>query len=413
VARFPFLADPDHYVACDTDLIADHEARAYWLDLFGSHFTVQLDAAAANGISAAACSRAREALDRELALLRDQPDRHGRLDILTLDVLRREALAAGEIDDEFRPIKQRENEAAVRAFPERLAVLDTVPEARRFEQLVRGVLAGNLFDMGVPGTADRFGRQTIPFETVLAEVPPRPWLYDDLEAAAGWLEAATPRKAVLFADNAGADAVLGVLPLARHLLQRDMDVVLTANERPSLNDITAAELRAIVEQAAAIDTVFVSDLITIVSSGNAAPLIDLGDISDELADAARDAGLVVLIGMGRAIESNWSARFTCPSLRIAMLKDPQVARTVRGSLYDAVCRWEEATKRREEPGEGLEDPSAPVVSPARLGPPGIARRSCVCTASPRRGKPVRRNGPLAHTQVPSSWRFALRSCLSP
>lgn len=36
--------------------------------------------------------------------------------------------------------------------------------------------------------------------------------------------------------------VLGMLPLARELLKKGCRVVLTANETPSINDITAEEL---------------------------------------------------------------------------------------------------------------------------------------------------------------------------
>ena len=53
------------------------------------------------------------------------------------------------------------------------------------------------------------------------------------------------RKALIFVDNAGADVVLGVLPLARELTRRGTQVVLAANELPSINDITFAELDAL------------------------------------------------------------------------------------------------------------------------------------------------------------------------
>ncbi len=50
-------------------------------------------------------------------------------------------------------------------------------------------------------------------------------------------------------DNAGADIVLGMLPLARELLRMGSEVVLAANTQPAINDITAAELRAVVAAA--------------------------------------------------------------------------------------------------------------------------------------------------------------------
>lgn len=40
--------------------------------------------------------------------------------------------------------------------------------------------------------------------------------------------------------------------------------------------------------------------------------------------AAEDVDLVVVEGMGRAIETNLYASFTCDSLKLAMVKHPEV-----------------------------------------------------------------------------------------
>lgn len=44
--------------------------------------------------------------------------------------------------------------------------------------------------------------------------------------------------------------VLGMLPLARELLKMGCEVVLTANSLPAINDITAQELRELVQRVA-------------------------------------------------------------------------------------------------------------------------------------------------------------------
>ena len=44
--------------------------------------------------------------------------------------------------------------------------------------------------------------------------------------------------------------VLGMLPLARELLRGGAEVVLVANSQPAINDITASELRSLLEVAA-------------------------------------------------------------------------------------------------------------------------------------------------------------------
>jgi hypothetical protein len=52
-------------------------------------------------------------------------------------------------------------------------------------------------------------------------------------------------------------------------------------------------------------------------------------------------------GMGRSIETNLNARLTVDSLKIGMIKHPEVAAALGGRLYDCVCKFE----RAEEPGE--------------------------------------------------------------
>jgi hypothetical protein len=46
------------------------------------------------------------------------------------------------------------------------------------------------------------------------------------------------KKIVIFVDNSGADIVLGILPLARYFLKKKSQVILAANDFPSVNDIT-------------------------------------------------------------------------------------------------------------------------------------------------------------------------------
>jgi hypothetical protein len=62
-------------------------------------------------------------------------------------------------------------------------------------------------------------------------------------------------QAVILLDNSGADAVLGIIPLARELARRGATVVLAANSLPALNDITDVELKQVMELAAQVDPV--------------------------------------------------------------------------------------------------------------------------------------------------------------
>jgi len=62
-----------------------------------------------------------------------------------------------------------------------------------------------------------------------SELSGRPWLLDDLEKfSAIWHNDPFPyKKAVVFVDNAGADVVLGILPLVREMLRKGVQVRMT------------------------------------------------------------------------------------------------------------------------------------------------------------------------------------------
>ncbi|NNM27656.1 MAG: DUF89 family protein, partial [Phycisphaerales bacterium] len=296
MATFPLLLDEGGYRATTSDLGVDADARGYWLAAFRSQLEVQLEAAAAQGAAAAVCDEARRGLEAMLTRFRDGAPGGGRFDLLVLDAWRRRVLRRAGIVDEFRHIKQRENAAALAELPAWLTRIDSAAPAERWELIVRGLLAGNLFDMGAAETADRFAAGVVPAADGHARVPPRPWRYDDLPEAEAWIEAARPAAAVIFADNAGADAVLGVLPLARWLHRRVTRVVVAANRGPSLNDVTAAELEDLRDAATKTDPEFAGSWLEIVDSGRTAPLIDLKRVSARLAAAAADAELCVLLG---------------------------------------------------------------------------------------------------------------------
>ena len=66
--------------------------------------------------------------------------------------------------------------------------------------------------------------------------------------------------AVVFVDNAGADVVLGMVPLARVLLSLGCRVTMAANSRPVLNDITCTELQALLRSVARVDRTMASAL---------------------------------------------------------------------------------------------------------------------------------------------------------
>lgn len=137
--------------------------------------------------------------------------------------------------------------------------------------------------------------------------------------------------------------MLGIMPFARELLRQGTQVVIAANELPSINDITASELDIVLPDIAQQDDIIckaVADQrLKIISSGNDLPVIDLTKLSEELVTHAKDADLIVLEGMGRSIETNLKAKFSCDSVNIGMIKHPEVAACLGGRLFDCVIKF--------------------------------------------------------------------------
>ncbi len=344
----PLLKHPDTYRPCIQDLIADADAREYWITLFENHAATLADLPV-NGAQLkhhADWSAFRNAYFQGLAELREQPDLRGRLNVLELTKYRDECLEQIGFDDPFIDLKTKENAIALRELVELLADLDARDESERPELLARGLFAGNLFDMGSKAAVDAFAAKDHGFLEARARVGNRPWPYDGLDAWTTRMnDAANPyRKAIIFVDNAGPDIVLGIIPFARYLAKRGVDIVLAANSEPALNDITADELRPLLQEAARLD-VSLSELlhtnrIRVVASGCTSPLIDLRDLTGQCCDEARDADLLVLEGMGRAIESNFDADFTIDTIKVALIKDPTVASVIDVNLFDPIFKFE-------------------------------------------------------------------------
>lgn len=349
MSHFRLLTAPEEYSVGDADLLGDAQQREYWLKVFEDHFRKAAECArAAYGRASERRVAAAEAQFAEaLAALRADPASAGeRLGVVELCRLREKALRDNGLDDPFRHIKRRENVAAVEIYEDVLRSVSALPSDQRWERLIRGVLAGNVFDLGSEATIG-YADETADFAAAIERVKPRPWRVDDFDALVADLpvggEPARWAKAVVFVDNAGIDFVLGVVPLVRQLAGCGVQIVLAANELPSLNDVTADETVELLEALAAIDDDLASyvnaGLFEVVSTGNDIPLLDLSEVSDELNAAAADADLVVLEGMGRTVESNLNTAFAVDSVQLCQLKDPAVAARVSGEVFDCVCMY--------------------------------------------------------------------------
>jgi damage-control phosphatase, subfamily II, stand-alone protein len=197
--------------------------------------------------------------------------------------------------------------------------------------------------MGADATAKKFLSSSPDFFATRDSLPPHPWLIDDFAALHDRLVLG-PRhkKAAFFIDNAGSDFLLGALPMIRWLAGRGTPVVMAANTRPTLNDMTIDDVRAWWPRIVEVEPSFGRLPISFVATGTGEPLIDLSEIDPELNATASDADLLILEGMGRGVESNLEAEFTCDTLNIAMLKDSAVAARHGGKVFDLVCQFRAA-----------------------------------------------------------------------
>lgn len=352
-AILPQLADVENYLPCQWDFAQSDEHRAYWLALYRRNFPRLLEEARAEAnqrgqspeVTESQITAARDHLFAFLERVEHDIAALGRVDILRISMEREVALRQAGIADPFRWAKQKETATSLHMLPGVLAELDALPVEQRAERAVRGILAGNLFDLNAAGAAELFKNGELDFRATLSKLKPRPWVVDHLDT---WVQRLHQgpryRQALLFLDNAGSDAILGMIPFARDLLLRGVPVILAANTSPSLNDITHDELVQVMQQIAAWDATLAkamhSGQLQLFASGNPAPLIDLTQLSPTLVEAAVQADLVVLEGMGRAIESNWNARFHCDVIRTAMIKDGGVAWVFGWQLYDLVFRFD-------------------------------------------------------------------------
>lgn len=356
-AVFPLLADPIGYVACPWDLAENDERLAYWLKLFRDHYVRLLELAIAEAmdrgvsrdVAESQVAQARAAFGAYLRHVEAEPDAFGRLTILRLCEARERTLRKAGIPDPYRLDKERENETAMAMLPSVLAEIDALDGAERIERVMRGVFAGNIFDLGATTTIELFKHGRVDFRHTLGKLKPRPWFVDHLDAWSGrWLHGGPYKCAVMFVDNAGPDVLLGMIPFARELLRAGTGVILTANATPTLNDVTHDELKALTEKIAGTDAwigrALKSGQLELITSGNGAPLIDLRRVNPDLAEAIyrRDVDLCVIEGMGRAIETNFDAVFTCDTLKLAMVKDLGVAEAMGAGLYDLVLRFDQA-----------------------------------------------------------------------
>ncbi|KAF3325548.1 pantothenate kinase 4 [Carex littledalei] len=224
-----------------------------WIDLFLNSVPSFKQRAASDPTVPDAPVKAEKFAQRYTAILEEikkNPESHGGPpDCILLCRLREVVLRELGFVDIFKRVKDDENAKAMTLFEGVVKLNDAIEDdTKRAENLVRGILAGNIFDLGSAKLAEMFAKDGMSFLASCQNLLPRPWVIDDLDAFKSKWTQKTWKKAVIFVDNSGADVILGILPFARELLRRGTQVILAANDLPSINDITYPELTEIVSK---------------------------------------------------------------------------------------------------------------------------------------------------------------------
>ena len=353
LAHCHLLANSGNYNADTVDLTRDDEARSYWLSCFEDSLPKFTDRAVQSQVGKEDVLRRadlfKEVFLRRVTALRSQPYAHGSLTVRNILDMREQCLVEYGFHDPYMKQKKLENDQAFDLLPNLLKDLNSLDEAQLQEELARGMLAGNVFDWGAKEVALLLESDNgLRFEDALKFVRPRPWLVDDLDAWKSRLSQKDRphRCAAIFIDNSGVDVVLGILPFVEYLLRRGTEVVLCANNRPVLNDVTFAELVLIVQRASKMSQAICQPLrtgaLTCANSGQSSACLDLSRLNKGLVDlmSSKCVDLIVLEGMGRALHTNLYAKFNCESLKVAVVKNRWLASRLGGDMFSVIFKYE-------------------------------------------------------------------------
>jgi damage-control phosphatase, subfamily II, stand-alone protein len=349
------------------DLARDREVVPHWTAIFraNARYLIELLAEDGDRQGRGRAVGAIAILERLLLDLEsgEAVDRLRTVHDVTL--VRENLLRGHELPDVYRALKARE---AALCLPRARGALarawELGGETGSREALVEvlgDLLAGNLFDLGSRWTQEAFRSGELDIEGARAGYRDRVG-----EMLSGWDAAALARllphprpleeppegDLLFFADNAGADFLLGVLPAVVFWARR-WRVVVVVNTLPASSDIAIAEARA---HAALLGALPDSPLARIeragrfalVESGTGTPGIDLRFVGAALNRAARDAAWVLLEGQGRAVETNWTTALRCPALRAAVVKDTRVAGAIGSEAGSPLLRWDEPAAAERE-----------------------------------------------------------------
>uniref|UniRef100_A0A8C8H2U1 4'-phosphopantetheine phosphatase n=1 Tax=Oncorhynchus tshawytscha TaxID=74940 RepID=A0A8C8H2U1_ONCTS len=324
LVNLPLLQDPSSYIPDTVDLSEDALAREYWLYCFEEALDGVVKRAVASQPdlpeAAERAEKFRHKYQHKLQTLRHQPFAYGSLTVRSLLDTREHCLNEFNFPDPYSKIKQGENDLALKYFQKAVKSLGELSWEQRQFALVRGLLAGNVFDWGAKAVSDPSNHLKSCH------------LYHPFKYTQDLIKHNEYSKISLFLHLTPCYVVF--------------QVVLASNSSPALNDVTNSELQILTERIAAMDLVIQSavkeDRLTLVQSGSSSPCLDLSRLDKVLAGVVRErhVDLVIIEGMGRAIHTNYYAILSCESLKMAVIKNSWLADRLGGKLFSVVFKYE-------------------------------------------------------------------------
>lgn len=346
------LEDAETYNPDTLDLNKDTEAADYWFSIIDeiiNKFAIQaIDSQKEiDPTSAERAERFKKSYKDQVQNMRNSRNNNKPLTIRNLLELNETTLRLHGFEDPWLKQKTEENEASIKLFKSRLDEIDKLNDDDKWTELIRGVLAGNIFDWGAKEVSDILEKnKNFGLHDALDKIQKRPWLIDNLNE---WIlrMQETPHKcAVIFVDNSGADVILGILPFARELLKRQTKILLCANSEPALNDVTFKELEDILQKCSfycdTINSAMKNGQLLVYANGQTGPCLDMRRLTPELCNAieSNETDLLVIEGMGRALHTNLYAKFRCDTLKLAVVKNKWLANRLGGDTFSVICKYE-------------------------------------------------------------------------
>ncbi|XP_060516884.1 4'-phosphopantetheine phosphatase [Cylas formicarius] len=348
----PLLKEPEVYNPDTIDLLDNENARNYWLpclEAMVERFTNKAGSLNPDNPEASEIAKiCYQEFQDLLAKIKSDPLALKPLSIRTLLEFNEDNLRSHNLKDAWHMQKESESLQAFQEFNDRLIDIDSINDfEEKWQELIKGALAGNVFDWGsfavssLLETSTRFG-----FGEAMKTIERRPWFHDNFDVWITHLNRQPYKCVVIFVDNAGVDFVLGVLPLVREFLSLGSKVILAGNSSPSLNDVTYSELNVYCCKAAEYCNVIKNAISTgklvTVENGQHGPCLDLTSLSPELCNLIKASDLVILEGMARAIHTNLDAKFTVDSIKMAVLKNEWLAKSLGATQFAVIFRYEPA-----------------------------------------------------------------------